>query len=397
MSKKISIIGLGYVGLPLAIHASKCGYKVLGIDNNIQKINSLKLGNSETESVEKSELLDAINNYGLDLSHNYCNIEGSEIVVICVPTPLDEFLRPDLSYVEMSARSIAPYIEQNTLIILESTVEPGTTRNFLIPIIELYSGLTQDKFQFAFSPERIDPLNNNWNIKNTPKLVSGLTEEACDRAMKFYAKFIDKLIKCDSMEIAETSKLLENSFRLVNISFINEFSIFCNAYGIDVNKVISAAATKPYGFMTFYPGAGAGGHCIPIDPIYLANKAKQLGVPIKMIDLAHEVNHALPKYFVRRAIKKLGNLIDKKVLVIGISYKPNISDIRESPAIPIIQELEKIGAIVSWHDELVKVWNGKSSVPISSGFDLAIIVSLHDYIDISKIGEVPIINTRSSL
>ncbi len=397
MSKKISIIGLGYVGLPLAIHASKCGYKVLGIDNNIQKINSLKLGNSETESVEKSELLDAINNYGLDLSHNYCNIEGSEIVVICVPTPLDEFLRPDLSYVEMSARSIAPYIEQNTLIILESTVEPGTTRNFLIPIIELYSGLTQDKFQFAFSPERIDPLNNNWNIKNTPKLVSGLTEEACDRAMKFYAKFIDKLIKCDSMEIAETSKLLENSFRLVNISFINEFSIFCNAYGIDVNKVISAAATKPYGFMTFYPGAGAGGHCIPIDPIYLANKAKQLGVPIKMIDLANEVNHALPKYFVRRAIKKLGNLIDKKVLVIGISYKPNISDIRESPAIPIIQELEKIGAIVSWHDELVKVWNGKSSVPISSGFDLAIIVSLHDYIDISKIGEVPIINTRSSL
>ena len=388
---------MGYVGLPLAIHASKCGYKVLGIDNNIQKINSLKLGNSETESVEKSELLDAINNYGLDLSHNYCNIEGSEIVVICVPTPLDEFLRPDLSYVEMSARSIAPYIEQNTLIILESTVEPGTTRNFLIPIIELYSGLTQDKFQFAFSPERIDPLNNNWNIKNTPKLVSGLTEEACDRAMKFYAKFIDKLIKCDSMEIAETSKLLENSFRLVNISFINEFSIFCNAYGIDVNKVISAAATKPYGFMTFYPGAGAGGHCIPIDPIYLANKAKQLGVPIKMIDLANEVNHALPKYFVRRAIKKLGNLIDKKVLVIGISYKPNISDIRESPAIPIIQELEKIGAIVSWHDELVKVWNGKSSVPISSGFDLAIIVSLHDYIDISKIGEVPIINTRSSL
>jgi UDP-N-acetyl-D-glucosamine dehydrogenase len=149
--------------------------------------------------------------------------------------------------------------------------------------------------------------------------------------------------------------------------------------------------------MTFYPGAGAGGHCIPIDPIYLANKAKQLGVPIKMIDLANEVNHALPKYFVRRAIKKLGNLIDKKVLVIGISYKPNISDIRESPAIPIIQELEKIGAIVSWHDELVKVWNGKSSVPISSGFDLAIIVSLHDYIDISKIGEVPIINTRSSL
>ena len=182
---------MGYVGLPLAIHASKCGYKVLGIDNNIQKINSLKLANSDSQSVEKSELLDAINNYGLDLSYNYCDIQGSEIVIICVPTPLDEFFRPDLSYVEMSARSIAPYIEQNTLIILESTVEPGTTRTFLIPIIELYSGFTQDKIQFAFSPERIDPLNNEWNIKNTPKLVSGLTEEACDRAMKFYAKITD--------------------------------------------------------------------------------------------------------------------------------------------------------------------------------------------------------------
>jgi UDP-N-acetyl-D-glucosamine dehydrogenase len=397
LSKKISVIGLGYVGLPLAINASKYGYEVLGIDTDVQKIKLLNLGNSGAESIDKYELLDTINNYGLRLSHDYSDVESSDIIVICVPTPLDEFLKPDLSYIEMSSKSIAPYIKQNTLIILESTVEPGTTRNFLVPIIEMGSGLTQDQFQVAFSPERIDPLNKKWDIRNTPKLVSGLTEEACDNAMKFYSKFIDKLIKCDSLEIAETSKLLENSFRLVNISFINEFSIFCNALGIDINKVISAAATKPYGFMSFYPGAGVGGHCIPIDPSYLANKAQLLGVPQRIIELATEVNHSLPRYFVKRAIQKIGNLFDKKILVIGISYKPNISDIRESPAISIIQELEKKGAKVFWHDDLVKVWNGQSSVSLSSEFDLAILVTKHDYLDIGKMGKVPIIDTRSSL
>lgn len=397
MSNQISVIGLGYVGLPLAISASTCNFKVIGIDKDIDKVNLLKVGSTEIAGIDKSKLLESINDYGLKISYDYSEIEGSEIVLICVPTPLDNFSMPDLTYVEIAAKSIAPYIKKGNLIILESTVEPGTTRNFLLPIIEDGSGLDRSEFLIAFSPERIDPLNEKWNIKNTPKLVSGFTDEACQKAINFYENFVDKLIKCDSLEIAETSKLLENSFRLVNISFINEFSIFCNALGIEVEKVISAAATKPYGFMPFYPGPGVGGHCIPIDPIYLANLANRLGVPLKMVELADQINHSLPKYFVKRAQDKIGSLVERKVLVIGISYKPNIFDIRESPALSLIAELEKQGAKVSWHDDLVKQWNGDSSVELSSNFDLAILATPHDYLDLTKLGNVPILNTHGSI
>ena len=397
MSKKISIIGLGYVGLPLAITASTRDFKVIGIDKNSDKVNLLKVGSSEIEGIDKSELLASINNYRLELSNDYADIDGSEIVLICVPTPLNDFSMPDLTYLESAAKSIAPYIRQGTLVILESTVEPGTTRNFLIPIIEDGSGLDRSEFLIAFSPERIDPLNQIWNIQNTPKLVSGLTDEACQKAIDFYASFVDKLVKCDSLEIAETSKLLENSFRLVNISFINEFSIFCHAFGIEVEKVISAAATKPYGFMSFYPGPGVGGHCIPIDPIYLANSANRLGVPLKMVELADQINHTLPKHFVKRAQEKIGNLFEKKILVIGISYKPNILDTRESPALNLIVELEKQGATVSWHDDLVKEWDGRLSEELSSNFDLAILATYHDYLDLTKLGNVPVLDTRRSI
>jgi UDP-N-acetyl-D-glucosamine dehydrogenase len=212
------------------------------------------------------------------------------------------------------------------LIILESTVEPGTTRNLLVPLLEEGSGLDANEFFVAFSPERIDPANKSWGIQNTPKLVSGLTDEACEKAINFYSKFIMNIVKCDSLEIAETSKLLENSFRLINISFINELSIFCQKLGIDVNAVISAAATKPYGFMPFYPSIGVGGHCIPVDPLYLANKAREIGAPTRFIDLADQINLEMPGYFVGRAEEKLGGLKAKKVLVIGVSYKANVTD-----------------------------------------------------------------------
>lgn len=397
MSRKISIIGLGYVGLPLAITASTRGFKVIGIDKNVERLNLLKTGSSGVEGIDKSDLLAAINSCRLELSNDYADIDGSEIVLICVPTPLNNLSMPDLSHLESAAKSIAPYIRQGTLIILESTVEPGTTRNFVLPIIENGSGLDKNEFLIAFSPERIDPLNQEWNIQNTPKLVSGFTDEACQKATKFYANFIEKLVKCDSLEIAETSKLLENSFRLVNISFINEFSIFCHALGIEVDKVISAAATKPYGFMPFYPGPGVGGHCIPIDPIYLTNSANRLGVPLKMVDLADQINHDLTNYFVKRAQEKIGNLFEKKIILIGISYKPNISDIRESPALNLIAELEKQGAIVSWHDNLVKVWNGEQSEELSSNFDLAILATHHDYLELTKLGNVPLLDTSKSI
>lgn len=397
MNKKIAVIGLGYVGLPLALSASNSGYKVVGIDNNVNKVNVLKAGGTSIEDIENFAVLNSINKGNLLISDDFSEISGSEVILICVPTPLNNYFKPDLSYIELAANSLSPYIQPGTLIILESTVEPSTTRNFLRPILEQGSGLTSDQFFVAFSPERIDPSNHLWHIKNTPKLVAGLTDVACTLAMQFYGNFIDELVQCQSLEIAETAKLLENSFRLVNISFINELSIFCQKLGIDVNEVIKAAATKPYGFMPFYPSVGVGGHCIPVDPLYLSNKAREIGAPTRFINLADQINREMPGYFVGRAEEKLGGLKNKKILVVGVAYKPNVADVRETPVSALINGLREKGAQVSWHDDLVKEWNGEKSVPLSSDFDLVIIATPHDYLDLTKLGNVPILNTRGSV
>ena len=397
MNKKIAVIGLGYVGLPLALSASNSGYKVVGIDNNINKVNVLKAGGTSTEDIENFAVLNSINKGNLLISDDFSEISGSGVVLICVPTPLNNYFKPDLSYIELAANSLSPYIQPETLIILESTVEPGTTRNFLRPLLEEGSRLTSDQFFVAFSPERIDPSNHLWHIKNTPKLVAGLTDVACTLAMQFYGNFIDELVQCQSLEIAETAKLLENSFRLVNISFINELSIFCQKLGIDVNEVIKAAATKPYGFMPFYPSVGVGGHCIPVDPLYLSNKAREIGAPTRFINLADQINREMPGYFVGRAEEKLGGLKNKKILVVGVAYKPNVADVRETPVSALINGFREKGAQVSWHDDLVKEWNGEKSVPLSSDFDLVIIATPHDYLDLTKLGNVPILNTRGSV
>ena len=397
MNKKIAVIGLGYVGLPLALSASNSGYKVVGIDNNVNKVNVLKAGGTSIEDIENFAVLNSINKGNLLISDDFSEISGSEVILICVPTPLNNYFKPDLSHIELAANSLSPYIQPGTLIILESTVEPSTTRNFLRPILEQGSGLTSDQFFVAFSPERIDPSNHLWHIKNTPKLVAGLTDVACTLAMQFYGNFIDELVQCQSLEIAETAKLLENSFRLVNISFINELSIFCQKLGIDVNEVIKAAATKPYGFMPFYPSVGVGGHCIPVDPLYLSNKAREIGAPTRFINLADQINREMPGYFVGRAEEKLGGLKNKKILVVGVAYKPNVADVRETPVSALINGLREKGAQVSWHDDLVKEWNGEKSVPLSSDFDLVIIATPHDYLDLTKLGNVPILNTRGSV
>jgi UDP-N-acetyl-D-glucosamine dehydrogenase len=239
-------------------------------------------------------------------------------------------------------------------------------------------------------------MNKKFTIKNTPKLVAGLTPSAAVKAKDFYSKFIDQVDVCNSLEVAETAKLLENSFRLVNISFINELAMFCQKIGIDVNDVIKAASTKPYGFMPFYPSVGVGGHCIPVDPLYLAQAARQAGAPTRFIELADEINLGMPTYFVGRASEMLGGLKGKKVLVIGVSYKPNVADVRETPVEALISGLKKSGAVVSWHDDLVKSWNGDSSVVLGSGFDLAILATPHDYLDLSLLGNVPVLNTRGS-
>jgi UDP-N-acetyl-D-glucosamine dehydrogenase len=264
-------------------------------------------------------------------------------------------------------------------------------------MIESISGIERELFDISFSPERIDPNNATWRLENTTKLVAGLTMKATEKTINFYSNFVSNIHVCESLEIAETAKLLENTFRFVNISFINEMAIFCHKMGIDINKVIEAAATKPHGFMPFYPSIGVGGHCIPVDPLYLANKAVEIGVLIRFIDLADQINEGMPSYFVVRAEEKLDGLKNKKVLVVGVSYKPNVADIRETPVEGLIAGLKQKGAQVAWHDDLVKEWNGEKSVALSGDFDLAILATPHDYIDLTKLGNMPVLNTRESI
>jgi UDP-N-acetyl-D-glucosamine dehydrogenase len=397
VKKQVSVIGLGYVGLPLAVAAAKSGYKVTGIDLDELKVSEINKGISQIEDIDNVELSDLVKTGKIKAESNYASIEDAEVVAICVPTPLLENKLPDLSYLESAAKSIKGKLSEKSLLILESTVAPGTTREFLAPLLEFDFTKPEMSFRIAYSPERIDPMNLKWTIKNTPKIVAGMTSEAKDLAVKFYSEFIDEVIECESLEVAETAKLLENSFRFINISFINELSIFCQKLGISVNEVVNAAATKPYGFMPFYPSIGIGGHCIPVDPLYLANKAREIGTPTRFIDLADQINQEMPGYFVGRSEEKIGGLKSKKILVIGFSYKPNVADVRETPVEALILGLKNKGAEVFWHDDLVKEWNGEKSVALSNEYDLAILATPHDYLDLAKLGDVPILNTRGSI
>jgi UDP-N-acetyl-D-glucosamine dehydrogenase len=396
MSSNVAVIGQGYVGLPLAIAISEVGISVIGIDKNTSLVNELNLGNTIIEDISSDQIKLAVESGRYSASTNYSRIKESSIILICVPTPLSDH-KPDISYLLDAVKSLSNYLKEGDLVIIESTIEPGTTRNVVIPLLEQVSGLSRDKFHVVFSPERIDPTNKNWDLKNTPKLVAGFTSYATKLASDFYSKFVTTIIECDSLEVAETAKLLENSFRLVNISFINELSIFCQKLGIDVNNVIKAAATKPYGFMPFYPSIGVGGHCIPVDPLYLANKARAIGAPTRFIELADQINQEMPGYFVGRAEEKVGGLKSKKVLVVGVSYKPNVADVRESPVEALMAGMKQKGAQVFWHDDLVKEWNGEKSVALSNEYDLAIIATPHTYLDLTKLGDVPILNTRGSI
>ncbi len=396
MAIQVSIIGQGYVGLPLAISCAQAGFEVTGIDLNKEKVSQLNKYQSIVEDVSNAELKDVSESGKYKATSDYAIDSSTEIICICVPTPLGSNHQPDLDILRAATKDVGKSLKAGMLVIIESTIQPRTTRDVVVPILEKESGLSRDQFLVAYSPERIDPMNKKFTIKNTPKLVAGLTPEAAVKAKEFYSKFIDQVDVCDSLEVAETAKLLENSFRLVNISFINELAMFCQKIGIDVNDVIKAASTKPYGFMPFYPSVGVGGHCIPVDPLYLAEAARAVGAPTRFIELADEINLGMPTYFVGRASEMLGGLKDKKVLVIGVSYKPNVADVRETPVEALISGLKKSGAVVSWHDDLVKSWNGESSVAMGSGFDLAILATPHDYLDLSLLGNVPLLNTRGS-
>ena len=394
---KVTVVGQGYVGLPLAIASVQAGHTVFGLDHNEDKVALLISGKSMIEDLSDDVIKKCIDSELFLPTTDESVISNSDLVLICVPTPLSDDHKPDLSLLIDAITTVGKNIKSDTLVIVESTIEPGTCRNILLPILLKESGLKLGEVEIAYSPERIDPSNKKWGIRNTPKLVAGLTPDSAKRASEFYEKFIESITICSSLEIAETAKLLENSFRFINISFINELAIFCHKIKIDINEVISAAATKPYGFMPFFPSIGVGGHCIPVDPIYLANAANAAGAPSRLIGLADQINQEMPGYFVGRAEEKIGGLKDKKVLVVGVSYKPNVADTRESPVEALISGLRGKGAQVIWHDDLVKVWKGEKSVALSGDFDLAIIATPHDYLDLSKLGNVPILNTRGSI
>jgi len=387
MGTKVVVVGQGYVGLPLALAAAEAGYQVVGIDTDLSRVASLNAGRSPIGDISDTYL--AAQSLCYRASSDFGDAAGADVVILCLPTPLDASRNPDHSLLIAGAKAVAKHLTSRVLVINESTISPGFTRDVLAQIFT--------EHDVAYSPERIDPANKNWNVKNTPKLVSGLTEISRDRAMEFYSKFVSTLRTYSSMEVVETAKLLENSFRLVNISFINEIAEFCDKMKIDVREVIAAASTKPYGFMPFFPSAGVGGHCIPVDPYYLVAKARELGASTRFIDLANQVNLERPSYFVGKAAGILGSLTGKKIVVIGVAYKPDVADVRETPAQALISLLRSSGAVVVWHDHVVGQWNGEASAALGDRYDLAVLVNPHSDTDLAALGSVPIIDTRGGL
>lgn len=373
---KIGIIGQGYVGLTISAFASK-HFNVIGFDANTKVVEKLNLGISHIEGVESEAIRKSIKagNYRATNSGN--DLADIDIALIAVPTPLNQDRKSDLTYIDAACKTIAENVNHPILVINESTSYPGTLRNFIKPKIEKYS-IKLIEHMYAISPERVDPGRTDFNQKNTPRLYAGLTPKASQKTFDFYSKFCDQLIEVSSPEVAEAAKLFENTFRQVNIALVNEFAQIAHALGISVYETIEAANTKPYGFMKFSPSAGVGGHCIPVDPTYLAAVAEEHGAPATFIRRANEVNLEMSKYVVDRVeADNGGSLQGKNVLVVGVAYKPNVADVRETAAELVIEHLHNRGAVVSWHDDVVRTWNGESSARLS-GADITVVVTKHD-------------------
>ena len=373
------------MGLTISAFAAK-HHQVVGFDLNSTIVAQLNKGSSHIEGVASEDIKQAIyaGNYKATTAAD--EIAESDIVVIAVPTPLDGDRKPDLTYIDSACKAIAENLTGPALIINESTSYPGTIRNYIKPTIEKYS---KQKFehQYAISPERVDPGRVDYNQKNTPRLYAGLTPEATSRTREFYSTFCDNLVEVSSPEVAEAAKLFENTFRQVNIALVNELAQISHALGIDVRETLDAAGTKPYGFMKFQPSAGVGGHCIPVDPSYLADVAEKAGVTATFIQRANEVNLEMPKYIAQRVAKDNGGSIKgKKVLVVGVAYKPNVADTRETPAELLIDALEELGAVVSWSDPVVGIWHGKESAALKDA-EIAVVVTKHDVVSTEDILE----------
>lgn len=351
---RVGIIGLGYVGLPLAVTFAKAGFKVYGIDIDKNRIARLNKKYSYILDVPSSDIKEAMAAGMLSVTADFKKIKGLDAVIICVPTPLYKTKEPDVSYIVSAVENIKKYMKHGQIVVLESTTYPGTTEEVMLPILES-GGLKEGKdFYLAFSPERIDPGNKKYDTKNTPKIIGGMSVNSTRIAKLLYEQTLDTVIPVSSANVAEMVKLLENTFRIVNIGLVNEIMLMCDKLGINVWEVIDAAKTKPYGFMPFYPGPGVGGHCIPVDPIYLSWKARMHGFEARFIDLASQVNSEMPHYVVNKAAEGLNDkgkaLKCSKILISGVAYKKDIKDLRESPALEIIDILVKKGALVSYYD-----------------------------------------------
>ena len=373
---KIGIIGQGYVGLTISLFASEF-FDVVGFDNNERIVSELNLGTSHIEGVESSLLKNRIISGRFRATSLCSDLSDVEIVIIAVPTPLTRDRQPDLAFIDAACKTIGENVKQPVLVINESTSFPGTLRKYIKPAVEKYSSSGVEHL-YAISPERVDPGRGDYNQKNTPRLFAGLTPEASVLTREFYSKFCDNLVEVSSPEVAEAAKLFENTFRQVNIALVNEFAQIAHSLGISVYETLDAANTKPYGFMKFTPSAGVGGHCIPVDPTYLAAVAEEHGAPATFIRRANEVNLEMSKYVVDRVqADNGGTLAGKSVLVVGVAYKPNVADVRETAAELVIEHLHERGAVVSWHDDVVGNWKSESSAPLS-GADIAVVVTLHD-------------------
>lgn len=376
---KVAIIGQGYVGLTIAAYSAEFN-SVVGFDNNQVIVDQLNSGKSHIEGIESSLIAKWLKAGSYKATTYSLDIVDADVVIIAVPTPLTQDRQPDLSYLHSACQTIGENLQRPALIINESTSFPGTLRNYIKPAIEKYSP-NPITHLYAISPERVDPGRGDFNQKNTPRLFAGLTPEASAKTHEFYSKFCDQLVEVSSPEVAEAAKLFENTFRQVNIALVNEFAQIANSLGISVYETLDAANTKPYGFMKFTPSAGVGGHCIPVDPTYLAAVAEENGAPATFIRRANDVNLEMSEYVVDRVqADNDGSLQGKSVLVVGVAYKPNVADVRETAAELVIKHLRGRGAVVSWHDDVVGNWKGESSSPLQ-GADIAVVVTKHDSVD----------------
>jgi UDP-N-acetyl-D-glucosamine dehydrogenase len=410
----VGVVGLGYVGLPLAVEKAKAGFKTIGFDVQPQKVDMVNEGKNYIGDVVDKDLEELVKSGMLSATNDFSFIRDVDFIAICVPTPLDAHQQPDISYVRESAKSIAPFIKRGDMIVLESTTYPGTTEELVKPILEEGSGLVCGAdFYLGFSPERVDPGNLIYKTKNTPKVVGAIGKDALEVIAHMYRAVLDgDVFEASSPAVAEMEKILENTYRNINIGLINEIAILCDKMGINVWEVIEAAKTKPYGFQPFYPGPGPGGHCIPLDPYYLTWKAREYGFHTSMIEASAMINDRMPEYCVDRAARILNRykkaLNGSKVLVLGVAYKQDIDDYRESPALKVIQILEERGCEVSYYDPYVPRCNYKGLVreglktlnsDIITKFDLAVVAAAHTTVDYATVASsgIPVFDMKNAM